>query len=290
MSSPETVNRKIFSIILATYNCGRKVENTLESIFSQNRDLFELIVFDGASTDDTLDFIKKYEGDLTLVSERDAGVYDAFNKAIDLAGGEYLYFIGAGDCLRPKILEQVKEFLPHHNPSLVYGYCYFVRQEIYNGREFTAADFVRDNLCQQGIFYHRAVFDIIGKYDLRYKVFADWFFNLKCFIDDKINKQYIPLLIADYEEGGLSSNLKRDPVFLKEFPLFVRKQFGTFKYIVCKAFLTNPYIFNYTYYGHFRLLWEYLNSKLSLRKPLISIAKPYVQDYRRLKKAVRNKT
>lgn len=285
----ETVNRKMFSIILATYNCGRKVENTLESIFSQNRELFELIVFDGASTDDTLDFIRKYESDLTLVTQKDDGVYDAFNKAIELAAGKYLYFIGAGDCLRPGVLEQVEKFLPQKAASVVYGYCYFVKQKIYNGKKFTSADFIRDNLCHQGIFYHRAIFDIIGKYDLRYKVFADWFFNLKCFIHQGISKQYIPCLVADFEEGGISSELNHDPVFKKEFPRFVRKQFGIFKYIVCRAFLANPRVFNFIYYAHYNLLLEYLLSNYWLPGYLISIASPYVHSYRRLKKAIRNK-
>lgn len=290
MSSSETPRQKTFSIILATYNCGQKVENTLQSILSQNKQLFELIVFDGASTDDTLDFIEKYASDLTFRSEKDAGVYDAFNKAIDLAAGKYLYFIGAGDCLRPNVLEQIEKLLPPETPGFVYGYCYFVKQKTYNGKPFSAEDFARDNLCQQGIFYHRAVFDAVGKFDLRYKSFADWFVNLRCFIDERIEKRYIPLLIADYEEGGLSSELKSDRVFLKEFPLFVRKQFGLFRYVICKLFLKKPLIFNYIYYGHFYSLLIHLFSSHPLPKRLVPIAKSYVQSYRRLKKNIKNKT
>ncbi len=88
MALSETASQKIFSIIMATYNCGEKVENTLQSIFSQNKELFELIVVDGASTDNTLDYIKKYESSLILISEKDGGVYDAFNKGIDIATGK----------------------------------------------------------------------------------------------------------------------------------------------------------------------------------------------------------
>lgn len=278
----------MFSIIIATYNCGQKIENTLQSIFSQNKELFELVILDGASTDDTLACIKKYESDLTLISEKDHGVYHAFNKGIDLATGKYLYFIGAGDRLRPGILEQVKEFLPSETPAFVYGNCYFVKQQINNGKEFTAALFIRDNLCQQGIFYHRGIFELVGKYDLQYKVFADWTFNLKCFLDDRITKRYLDCVIADYEEGGLSSELNRDPIFLKEFPLFVREQFGIFEYLLCRAFLQNPYIFNFIYFGKYSALLGYLISNYSLPRYLAALARPLVHRYRYLKKAVRN--
>ena len=129
------MNQKTFSIIMATSNCGRKVENTLRSIFSQNKDLFELIVLDNASTDDTLSHIKKYENDLTLLSEKDGGVYYAFNKGVRLARGRYVYFIGAGDVLRPDILKRVAEILPAgEKPALVYGDSDFVKQKVFNGR------------------------------------------------------------------------------------------------------------------------------------------------------------
>ena len=61
MSSVAAEEQKLISIIIATYNCGQKIENTLRSIFANDADLFELIVMDGASTDDTLKHIKKYE-------------------------------------------------------------------------------------------------------------------------------------------------------------------------------------------------------------------------------------
>lgn len=289
MTIPAAANQKLISIIMATYNCGQKIENTLQSIFSQNRELFELIVLDGDSTDDTLEYLKKYQNDLTLISEKDEGVYYAFNKGIDLAAGKYIYFIGAGDYLKPGILEEIRSFLTVETPSFVYGNCYFVKQKIYNGKKFDSVLFIRDNICQQGIFYHRAVFDIVGKFDLQYKVLADWFFNLKCFLNDEINKKYLDCVIADYEENGLSSEISCDPIFLRDFPLFVRKQFGLRKYLTCRAFLKEPYIFNCIYYRKFNLLPGYLISRYALPKKLISLTKPFFSSYRNLKKAVGKK-
>jgi len=279
MALSETANQKMFSIIMATYNCGQKVENTLQSILSQNEELFELIVLDGASTDDTLDYIKKYESGLILISEKDDGVYDAFNKGIKIAKGKYIYFIGAGDCLRPGVLEQVKKFLPHETPAFVYGYCYLMKRKvIYRDREFNRFNFITDNICHQVIFYHRAIFDIIGKYDLRHRIFADWTFNLLCFTNQEISKQYIPYLIADYEEGG-QSELINDPPFKKDFPRLVKKHLGIPSYLKCKVFMINPAVYSFIY-----------SASHALMGLLVSFARPYVHGYRYLKKVVRNKS
>ncbi len=274
---------------MATYNCGQKVEKTVRSILSQNKDLFELIVIDGASTDDSLYYIKKYEEDLTLISEEDDGIYYAFNKGLDLATGKYLYFIGAGDCLKPDVLENVKEFLPTEKPSVIYGNCYFASRQICGGREFSEKSFVRDNICQQGVFYHRKVFDLTGGYDLQYKTFADWFFNLKCFMDTRITKRYVDLVIADYEEGGISTVIDSDPVFKKEFPRFVKKHFGIFKYMVSKTYLFDPHTFNYIYYGKYSLLPRHFLYNYSVPNYLASLLRPYVFRFRDLKKSLKSK-
>lgn len=272
MVLPESTDQKMISIIMATYNCGRKVENTLQSIFSQNKELFELIVLDGGSTDDTLDYIRKYENDLTLISEKDEGVFDAMNKGIDLATGKYLYFIGAGDCLRQGVLEQVKDFLPQETSSFVYGSSYLMKQKVvWQGREFNFQSFITENITHQSIFYHRSIFKILGKYNNQYKICADWFFNLQCFAHPKIRKQYVPLVIADYEEGGLSSEPNNDPAFIKDFPALVRKHLGFKLYLKRKAFVMNPklYVFYYKAKGR-----------------LISVVRPYFRGYKHLKKSL----
>ncbi len=281
MASPETVSQKIFSIIMATYNCGEKIENTLQSIFSQNKELFELIVVDGASTDNTLEYLKKYKSSLTLISEKDEGIFDAFNKGIDIASGKYIYFIGAGDCLRPGVLEQVREFLPTETPTLVYGNCYFVKRKGFDGRKFSSSDFTWTNICHQGEFYHRSIFDIIGKYDLRYKIFADWMLNLKCFLHRGINERYIPLYIADYQEDGLSCDLNNDPAFKKDFPRFVKKELGIKAFIICQAKMTNPDALYFTHGLVYGLFYEMLGH-------LIPVARPFVRRYRTLKKTITN--
>ena len=281
MSDSIGKSRKLISIIIATYNCGNKIEGTLHSIFSQDRDLFELIIVDGESTDKTLENIKKYEDELILISEKDMGIYDAFNKGINTANGEYIYFIGAGDHLKPGVLRHIKDHLPFGKPTFVYGKCYFVKQKYINGKKFTAKLFIRDNLCQQGIFYHRSIFEILGKFDLQYIAFADWFFNIKCFLHNGIKKHYLDYVIADFEEGGLSSEIKRDRVFMQKFPVFVKDQFGFSKYIICKLFLNFPYAFNYIYYSNYKMLLRHWIYNYKIPGYLASLIKPTYKFFKR---------
>src|SRR5260221_9607043 len=96
--------RKRVSVITPTLNPGPKLEATINSVLAQKAELFEYIIVDGGSTDETLSLVRKYGKRLTWVSKKDRGVYDAMNKGIKMARGDYLYFLGAGDHLRENIL------------------------------------------------------------------------------------------------------------------------------------------------------------------------------------------
>ncbi len=198
------MNRKLFSIITPAYNSGLKIEKTIDSVLSQGSDLLEYIVVDGGSTDETLSILETYGDKLKIISEADAGVYDAMNKGIEAASGWYLYFIGAGDSLRENMLGKIARVLPEDNLSLVYGNAYMVDQGIIYDGEFSKAKLRQRNICHQSVFYGRTVFDMLGLYDLRFKVLADHAFNIKCFWNDRITKKYVAYVIANYEGGGIS--------------------------------------------------------------------------------------
>jgi glycosyltransferase involved in cell wall biosynthesis len=281
LNAAKPSTRPKISIILATLNPGPKVEATLESIFAQRRDMFELIVADGDSTDGTRESLNKYPETLTLISGQASGIYDAFNNAIDIATGEYIYFIGAGDILRPGILEKMQPLLGSTEPTIVYGNCYLVQQQIVDGRPFDAITFARSNICHQGMFFHHSVFTIAGKFDSRYKVFADWFFNARCFLNKEISTKYVNQIIADYEEGGMSSQIDGDIQFLKDFPLFIRENFGVRKYLECRALLKNELLFILVSPAPIRGLTGYLIAKYTLGRFASSIPAPLLKRLRR---------
>ncbi len=207
--------RKRVSVITPTLNPGPKLEATINSVLAQKAELFEYIIVDGGSTDETLSMVRKYGKRINWVSKKDRGVYDAMNKGIKMARGDYLYFLGAGDHLRENILAKVEKELPAEPLTFVYGNVYVVNTKSEYLGEFDDDKLAKLNICHQAIFYERTIFDVIGKYDLRYSLLADYAFNLKCFADKRIRRIYLDEVIADFEGGGISTGT--DMNFIRDF-------------------------------------------------------------------------
>jgi glycosyltransferase involved in cell wall biosynthesis len=227
---------RLFSVVTATYNCGAKIARTVRSVLAQDRSLFDYLVVDGGSTDETLAVLKTFGDAIAVVSERDRGVYDALNKGITRSTGTYLYFLGAGDTVRPGAFSRLAPLLPDEDHALVYGDAFCVRTgRIHNGR-FTAGDLAIRNLCHQAAFYSRALFERFGTYDLRYPIAADWVFNLMCFSDPQVVVKYVDEVIVDYEGGGLSET-SADAAFARDWPALVRERLGGKDYLRYRVYL-----------------------------------------------------
>src|SRR3954447_9607435 len=118
----------LISVIIPTFNSGAKIAATVGSVLSQRQGLYELLVIDGGSNDDTLAHLRAQGPALRYLSEPDEGIYDAMNKGIRLTSGEFLYLLGAGDRLLPGVLEAIAaeiRKLPSQGqasrPTLLYG-------------------------------------------------------------------------------------------------------------------------------------------------------------------------
>lgn len=216
------MEQKLFSIITPTYNCGTKIVQTINSVLSQDGNLFEYIVIDGNSQDGTQSEIEKFNAHIKFVSEPDLGVYDAMNKGIDMARGKYIYFLGAGDTLRANALRNLAGMMPESELAFVYGNVYWVDEAFIYGGEFDKLRLETYNICHQAIFYERAIFDVIGKYELRYKILADYVLNIKCFGNDNIQKIYLDYVVANFEGGGLSAHQK-DAALVEALPRLIEE-------------------------------------------------------------------
>jgi glycosyltransferase involved in cell wall biosynthesis len=183
-------------------------------------------VVDGGSTDDTLEVIRREASDVDVISERDAGIYDAINKGIARSSGRFLYIIGAGDVLRPGILASIAEYLAAAPPnSIVYGKVYWVGFDRLYDPRFSKLDLTVRCVCHQAMFIDRSLFAMLGMYDLRYPISSDWHFNIRCFIDPRVQTQSIDAIIADYEGGGISDT-GYDAQFQSDLPGLIRRSFG----------------------------------------------------------------
>lgn len=209
------------SIIIATYNASRALPITLQSVAEQSYRNRELLIIDGGSTDGTLDVVQQGNYPIDFwCSEADDGIYDAFNKGIQHASGDWIYFLGAGDrFVDADVLKQV--FSVPHAGQMLYGDVRLQRKQRRYGGEFSKLSLCLRNICQQGIFYSRELFDRIGPFEPRYRVWADWAFNLQCFADPQTQPEYLDAEIAIYDEDGFSSS-RLDAEFARDAQTLIR--------------------------------------------------------------------
>lgn len=216
------MNAPAISVVTVCRNPGRELPEAAAAVIAALGAQDEWVVQDGASTDGTADFLRGLaDARVRGESRPDAGIYDAMNRAAARAQGDFLLFLGADDRLRIR-LDEVRGFLKDAR-TVVYG---DVRRTATGDRyagAFDGAKLARTNLCQQAVFYPRAAF--AGRsFDLRYPQQADWVFNMDCFADPTLKFEYVPLLVADYAQGGASS-LRMDEAFQRDYRRLLKKYF-----------------------------------------------------------------
>jgi glycosyltransferase involved in cell wall biosynthesis len=206
----------LISIITVVYNGGATLEKTIRSVTRQIYPCWEYIIVDGGSRDGTLDIIHACKGQITkYVSEPDKGVYDAMNKGIRMAGGEWILFLGSDDVFADeKVLAAVFGDIDHTGCDLLYGNVISTSYKGPYDGEFTFEKLLSRNISHQAIFYKKSLFDRIGDYNLRYRAHADWDLNIRCFADKSIRVKYMDIIVAEFGAGGISS--QHDVPFLRE--------------------------------------------------------------------------
>ena len=218
----------LISVVMVVRNGAATFERALQTVISQDRSLVECIVIDGASTDGTVEILRRYNDRIDFwSSEPDAGIYDAMNKGAARARGRYVYFLGCDDLL----LLNLRELERHLVDSLTIYYGNVVRQHsrrVYDG-QFNAWKLSRRNICHQAIFYPA---HLVARWQFTtdYKLLADWEFNLRCFGDKSLRFQYIPLTVASFTGGGASFK-QRDPAFERDRTQLYRRYLPTYIYL-----------------------------------------------------------
>lgn len=198
------------SIITINRNNLAGLEATRQSIVSQTYKDFEWIVIDGASTEGDREFLEQHADEMTFwCSEADSGVYNAQNKGIFHASGEWMIFMNSGDKFHDEmVLERV--FSEPHSADILYGdwikVCEDGRtEEMHAPRTFSLHGIYKDNICHQAMFIRSSIMKS-SPYDESYKIYADWAKWLE-FTLKKCRFEYLPLYVCDFFLGGMSSDL-----------------------------------------------------------------------------------
>ena len=225
----------LITIITVVYNNASHIQKTLNSIFSQKYKNYELIVIDGASNDGTLEIIKKNKSKIDFwISEPDKGLYDAFNKGMKYATGDYIGFVNSDDILLPKALEILKKYILKYPKidfffgavkkhwGILHGYRPW---KIYFSWGFYSSH-------STGFFIKLKSAKKVGFYNLKYKYSSDYDYFFRMIVKKKLNgigtkKEE---LFGIFNRGGYSSRVKFIDHFKEEIQ--IRKDNGQSKILL----------------------------------------------------------
>lgn len=213
------------SIITINYNNLEGLKKTIESVSSQTCKEFEYLIIDGGSTDGSVAYIESKSDAIDYwISEPDKGIYNAMNKGIELATGEYILFINSGDHLfSNKVVKSAEKYLQS------YDVIYFNLQIISEDKRFKIhslpdklkfSDFFIDSWPHPSTFTKRELFDKVGLYDENLKIFSDWKFMILALFKYQCSYLKVDEILSTFYLGGVSSQTdlfgERNQV-LKEF-------------------------------------------------------------------------
>jgi len=221
-----------FSIITVTYNAAQVLEDTIQSVITQTYKGVEYIIIDGGSKDGTLDIINRYKTHIhTVISEPDKGLYDAMNKGIRVATGDYICFLNAGDALHEDdtLLLMVHSITGEVLPDVLYGETQLVDEEGHFVRmrrlsapeQLTWKSFRKGMLvCHQAFFARR---ELVEPYDLHYRFSADFDWCIRI-MKKSHNLHNTHLTLIDYLNEGMTT--RNHKASLKERFHIMCKHYG----------------------------------------------------------------
>lgn len=209
-----------FTVITATYNSRKTIVRTLDSLLNQTLLDFEYIIIDGNSNDGTLDIVKAYEKKFQekeiafkWVSESDSGIYDAWNKGLKLANGQWISFLGSDDYYLDNALENYKELLSVTDEPLdwIYSNVLFVKDEnnkrlldsVWSWKDFRRN--IKITPAHVGSFHNKSFFKKYGEYDTTFKIAGDYEILLRP--KNNLKTAKIEKTTAVMDGGGVSNNM-----------------------------------------------------------------------------------
>ncbi len=216
------MNSPSVSIVTVCRNAVDELPLAAESVLRALGDADEWVVQDGASTDGSMEVLQRLDDARVHVQRcADDGIYDAMNRALRRAAGDFLLFLGADDRLQVRI-DELRGVLKDA-ATVYYGDVWRSASADRYAGVFDGAKLARTNICHQAIFYPRSVFSA-RRFDTRYRLQADWVLNMDCFADPSLRFEYIDRVIATYGQQGQSSFLM-DDAFQRDYRRLLKTYF-----------------------------------------------------------------
>ncbi len=217
------------SVITVVYNNVSHLQKTIESVLAQKYKNYELIIIDGGSTDGTIDLIKKYKKKIdTWVSEKDKGIYDAFNKGMKLARGDYLGFVNSDDILLPNALQILKNYIEKYPEADFFFGAVKKHWGVLHGYRPWKIMFSWGFYSSHstGFFIKSTSAKKVGKYNLKYKYSSDYDYFYRMIVKKKMKGigTRKDELFGIFRRGGYSSTISFKDHFKEE--IRIRKDNG----------------------------------------------------------------
>lgn len=215
------------TVITASYNSEKTISDTIESVLNQKYPNIEYLIIDGSSSDNTISIIKQYEnlfeGRLKYISEKDSGIYDAWNKGVKMAQGRWISFVGSDDILFENIFSDFIEFAKtNEDVNFISSKTLLVTEDLKPIRVTgTPWSNTMNSYCciaHVGSLHHKTLFDKKGVFDSNFKIAGDYDFLLRC--KDIIRPGFVDMVSANVRDGGISgrqiSRVARETVMAKK--------------------------------------------------------------------------
>ena len=214
------------SIITVCFNNKEGLERTIKSVIRQTYANYEYIIIDGGSTDGTIDVIKKYNENIAYwISEPDSGIYNAMNKGIKMAKGEYCYFLNSDDYIAtPNTLKKI--FEKANEADIIYGNLAIrqgekLKKVVCFSSKLTGFSFYRTKVAihHQASLIKRELFLKYGFYREDIKITSDWIFFFETVMQHKVSTQYVNIIFAIFLAGGVSyenDNIRNKEIQIKQ--------------------------------------------------------------------------
>lgn len=202
------------SIITVCLNSESTIADTIHSVLAQTFSNYEYIIFDGGSTDNTLDIIKTFGSQITLIQGKDNGIFDAMNQAIAMASGEIIGILNSDDFYsHNQVLDKVVGVFDSANVDSVYGDLIYVQRENIDRvwRVWKSGDFKKSNFelgwapPHPTFFVKKCIYQKYGLFDSDFRISGDYELMLRFLYKYEVSTAYLPDFMVKMRTGGNSS-------------------------------------------------------------------------------------